>query len=433
MCTRDLNHVRWLMEQFQLAEPDDQGLLQDSEVISLMRNINNTITTAVICQKLKVTAISWYCFWYCYGGRGWEEWGVLLLCFVIVLKEEHQHYHCPIIGQKLRVTAVCCCHVVALSYAMLAEGEKVEGGGAVCWCCCETGVNVIVLKEEHQLHCHECCLSDVEGDCCSTSLSPLWFVRCGSWQLFNFIVTSVVLSDVKGDCCSTSSSPVLFVRCGRWQLFNFIVISVILWVSFVRCGRWLLFSFIVISVVLSVSFIRCGRWLLFNFIVISVVCQMWKMTAFQLHRHQCRLSDVEDDCFSASSSSVSFCQCRLSDVEDDCFSTSSSSVSFVRCGRWLLLTSLSSVSFVRCGRWLLFSFIITSVVCQMWKMTAFQLHHQQCRLSDVEGDCCSTSSSPVLFVRCGRWLLFSFIITSVVCQMWKVTSWFLRLPWCSGE
>ena len=43
------------MEQFQRAEPNSQGLLEESEVISLMRDINGTITTAVICQKLKVT------------------------------------------------------------------------------------------------------------------------------------------------------------------------------------------------------------------------------------------------------------------------------------------------------------------------------------------------------------------------------------------
>ncbi|KAL8614073.1 hypothetical protein ACOMHN_026290 [Nucella lapillus] len=43
----------WLLEQFQDAQPDDQGLLQENQVISLMRTINNTITPAVICQKLK--------------------------------------------------------------------------------------------------------------------------------------------------------------------------------------------------------------------------------------------------------------------------------------------------------------------------------------------------------------------------------------------
>ena len=43
------------MERFQRAEPNSQGLLEESEVISLMRDINGTITTAVICQKLKVT------------------------------------------------------------------------------------------------------------------------------------------------------------------------------------------------------------------------------------------------------------------------------------------------------------------------------------------------------------------------------------------
>ncbi|KAK7099199.1 hypothetical protein V1264_003379 [Littorina saxatilis] len=43
----------WLMEQFVKAEPDQHGLLEESEIISLMRDINGTITTAVICQKLK--------------------------------------------------------------------------------------------------------------------------------------------------------------------------------------------------------------------------------------------------------------------------------------------------------------------------------------------------------------------------------------------
>lgn len=46
--------IRWLLEQFERANPDQHGLLHESEVVSLMRNINRTITTAVICQKLKV-------------------------------------------------------------------------------------------------------------------------------------------------------------------------------------------------------------------------------------------------------------------------------------------------------------------------------------------------------------------------------------------
>ncbi|PVD33909.1 hypothetical protein C0Q70_05171 [Pomacea canaliculata] len=45
--------IRWLLEQFERANPDQHGLLHESEVVSLMRNINRTITTAVICQKLK--------------------------------------------------------------------------------------------------------------------------------------------------------------------------------------------------------------------------------------------------------------------------------------------------------------------------------------------------------------------------------------------
>ncbi|GFO50691.1 phosphoinositide phospholipase c [Plakobranchus ocellatus] len=41
------------MELFQSAASPDEDTLEETRVVSLMKKINTTITTSVICQKLK--------------------------------------------------------------------------------------------------------------------------------------------------------------------------------------------------------------------------------------------------------------------------------------------------------------------------------------------------------------------------------------------
>ncbi|XP_046546164.1 LOW QUALITY PROTEIN: inactive phospholipase C-like protein 2 [Haliotis rubra] len=51
----DLQQMRdtWLLELFEKADSGQSGLLEETEVVKLMRRINSTITTSVIYQKLK--------------------------------------------------------------------------------------------------------------------------------------------------------------------------------------------------------------------------------------------------------------------------------------------------------------------------------------------------------------------------------------------